>query len=100
MRTSSASARLADNPARPGTHVPHILVTFLERAFGPLFSLRQASGHDPRYRDLRGRFTDTNEIDWGLGRALDVCTELANDGVELRFVDWVQVVDLTPGEHE
>jgi sugar phosphate isomerase/epimerase len=38
----------------------------------------------------------TDEIDPGLGRALDVCEEFGIGAVELRTVDGVQVVDLEP----
>jgi len=38
----------------------------------------------------------TDEIDPGLGRALDVCEELGIGAVELRTVDGVQVVDHDP----
>jgi L-ribulose-5-phosphate 3-epimerase len=40
----------------------------------------------------------TDEIAPSLGRALDVCEELAIDAVELRFVDGVQVIDLPRGD--
>jgi sugar phosphate isomerase/epimerase len=38
----------------------------------------------------------TDEIDAGLGRALDVCAELGIRAVELRTVDGIQIVDHTP----
>lgn len=39
----------------------------------------------------------TDEIDSRLDRALDVCTELGIDAVELRTIDGVQIVDHDPG---
>jgi len=40
----------------------------------------------------------TDEIAPRIGRALDVCTELAIDAVELRFVDRIHVIDLPTGD--